>query len=223
MTNNTNSKKIVFISDTHSYTPEIPEGDILIHSGDYSSGLGTKKHLRDFLEWLESMEDKFDRIIFIAGNHDFYCETNPDGAKRLVDQTNIIMLNDSGIEIDGIKIWGSPISPEFCSWAFNRKRGDQIQKHWDLIPNDTDILITHGPPYGILDECRYHNGNPHQGCENLKNEVVNRIKPKIHCFGHIHEAYGEKHINNIHFINASTCNLSYYPINKPIVVEYKYD
>jgi Icc-related predicted phosphoesterase len=204
--------KIVLISDTHTnHNFRIPEGDILIHAGDVSSR-GTKAEVDAFIQWFQSQPHKYK--IFIAGNHDFYFE---DAAKNN-EQTefeNLIYLNDSGCEINGLKFWGSPIQPTFFDWAFNRKRGAEIKKHWDLIPTDTDILITHGPPHKILDLTT--NGT-YSGCKELKKKVI-KIQPKLHVFGHIHEGYGTTTINKTLFVNASLLNEKYQSVHIPIVID----
>jgi Icc-related predicted phosphoesterase len=129
---------------------------------------------------------------------------------------NLIYLNDSQIVIEGIKIWGSPIQPWFYDWAFNRQRGADIKKHWDLIHADTDILITHGPAHGILDlTMDYRN----VGCEELIKKIE-EIKPKYHICGHIHEAHGVLKNEATTFINASQLNVHYRPVFKPIVFDF---
>lgn len=208
--------RIVFISDTHGRHDEVllPHGDILIHLGDVSPR-GKVYEIENFLDWFTEQPHTYK--IFIAGNHDFYFEaSNTDTIKSKIPD-NLIYLNDSGCEIEGIKIWGSPIQPEFFDWAFNRKRGSEIKKHWDLIPNDTDILLTHGPPHGILDKTMQ---GDLVGCEDLLKKVK-LVKPKIHAFGHIHEAYGVFRDDNTKFINASLLNHDYYYTNDAVVVNYK--
>jgi len=122
-------------------------------------------------------------------------------------------LNDSPFEYEGLKFWGSPISPTFFDWSFNRDRGPKIKRHWDMIPNDTDILITHGPPAGILDRNRK---NVNCGCDDLL-EALARVNPKLHVFGHIHESYGIHDSSSTKFVNASK---GYNPVkNLPIVVD----
>jgi Icc-related predicted phosphoesterase len=125
---------------------------------------------------------------------------------------NIYYLNDSGIELEGIKFWGSPVQPEFFNWAFNKRRGHEIKRHWDMIPNDIDVLITHGGPQNILDA---NANNQNCGCRDLL-EAVMAIQPKVHCFGHIHESYGIEEVNDTTFINASIMNGKYESVNKPI-------
>jgi hypothetical protein len=116
-----------------------------------------------------------------------------------------------------IKIWGSPWQPEFYNWAFNLPRGEALKEKWDMIPVDTDILITHGPPFGKLDYVDYSKINV--GCEELLKRVE-EIKPKIHVCGHIHGGYGYVFDGNTHFINASILNDRYEFRNKPIIVDW---
>ena len=120
--------------------------------------------------------------------------------------------------LHGIKIYGSPWQPWFYDWAFNLARGSEIKEKWDAIPTDTNILVTHGPPHGILDQT---SSGEHAGCEELLKTVRGRVRPRYHVFGHIHEAYGtERDPNyNIVYVNASTCNLRYAPVHAPIVFE----
>lgn len=204
--------KLVLISDTHTnHNFRIPEGDVLIHAGDVSSR-GTKTEVDRFIQWFQSQPHKYK--IFIAGNHDFYFEYAVKNNLK-TEFENLIYLNDSGCEIDGLKFWGSPIQPEFFDWAFNRKRGAAIKKHWDLIPADTDVLITHGPPHKILD---LSTRGDYCGCEELKKKVL-EIQPKLHVFGHIHESYGTTIRNDTIFVNASLLDERYQGVHKPIEIE----
>ncbi len=207
--------KIILISDTHNrhHDLELPDGDMIIHAGDVSS-TGKEPEILDFLNWFKSLDYKYK--IFIAGNHDFYFERANSEQISLIIPENLTYLNDSGVTIEGLKIWGSPVQPEFNNWAFNREIGDDIRQHWDLIPVDTDILITHGPPFRILDKTvRGH----YVGCEDLLEKVM-QIKPKLHIFGHVHEGYGTKEVNGIQFINASILNERYRYTNDPVEIEY---
>lgn len=208
--------KISFISDTHTKHNQLnlPGGDILIHGGDISNR-GSFQDLSSFLSWFEKQDYKYK--IFIAGNHDFCFEDYPNQSKEIIKQYNVIYLEDSEVTIEGIKIWGSPWQPEFCNWAFNLPRGQKLADKWSLIPEDTDILITHGPPYGILDEAIRNKEKT--GCQDLMDRV-SIIKPKVHCFGHIHEQYGTVDCNGTKFINASSVNLHYIICNQPINIEY---
>lgn len=205
--------KIIMISDTHGRHNhlKIPEGDLLIHAGDVSSR-GLESEIKNFLEWFSKQPHKYK--VFIAGNHDFYFERQNTSTITKFIPEGIIYLNDSGITIDGLNIWGSPIQPEFMDWAFNRKRGSEIKEHWNLIPNNTDILITHGPPHRILDESIRREFT---GCEELKKKV-DVLKPKLHIFGHIHEAFGVKKIDKTTYVNASQLDYKYYLTNHPLVI-----
>ncbi len=206
-------KEIICISDTHGRHKELnlPDGDILIHSGDFSRGRGSLKEVEDFNDWLGILD--FEWIITIAGNHDFPLEKMPEKAEALL--TNCIYLRDSEIVIDGIKFYGSPYQPWFHSWAFNLQRGQALADKWALIPDDTDVLITHGPPYGILDLTHWDQISV--GCKDLASRVI-KVAPKAHIFGHIHEGYGRLNFSGIEFINASICNPNY-KLNEPIVFE----
>lgn len=205
--------KVVAISDTHMRHRDInlPEGDILIHAGDVSSK-GTKDQIVDFLSWFANQAHQ--HKIFIAGNHDFMFERRGREIREYIPD-NIIYLQNSGTEINGIKFWGSPVQPEFYDWAFNVERGDKIKRYWDLIPVDTDVLITHGPPFGILDSSITRKS---QGCEELL-IAVEKINPKYHIFGHIHEGYGTCTNGITSFINASVLNEKYLYTNDPIVFD----
>ena len=206
--------KFVAISDTHCRhrSLKLPKGDVLIHAGDLSYK-GTKEEVVDFLDWFS--KQKFNYKIFIAGNHDFFFEKKSSVIIEELIPKNIIYLNDSGTEINGIKIWGSPVTPWFYNWAFNRHRGEDIKKHWDLIPADSDIVITHGPVYGFLDMTV---SEQYAGCQDLLRKVLT-IQPKVHVCGHIHEAYGLVKRSGIKFINASVVNEQYELANKPVVFE----
>lgn len=208
--------KIVCISDTHNCNEQInvPDGDILIHAGDATT-VGNFEQIKEFGSWFGSLPHK--HKIFIAGNHDWLFETNNSFARTLLD-SKITYLQDSAIEIEGLKIYGSPWQPRFFDWAFNLNRGAELAEKWKLIPNDTDILITHGPPNGILDEVERQYWTENTGCEELRKRVE-IIKPKLHVFGHIHCGYGMKEEFGVKFVNASTCDEQYLPTQPPIVVE----
>lgn len=207
--------KFVVISDTHGLhdSLELPPGDVLIHAGDVSKR-GYTREIKSFVNWFAVQPHP--HKIFIAGNHDYFFEQKPQAEIEAIIPPNVIYLNDSGIELNGIRIWGSPIQPWYCDWAFNRQRGPEIRKHWDLIPADTDILITHGPPFGFHD--RLITGMA-VGCEELTKKVW-ELKPKIHIFGHIHEAYGESETDGVRFINAAVLNFRYEMQNAPIVFDW---
>lgn len=196
--------KITTISDTHGLHHQIhlPGGDILIHAGDVCNR-GTNAEALDFMNWFSNQNYAYK--IFIAGNHDFYFENEQNDTIQSLLPISVYYLNDSGIAIEGISFWGSPITPEFHNMAYNRKRGVDIAKHWDLIPSDTDVLITHGPAYGILDTT-FQNLNV--GCVSLLTKIE-RINPLYHIFGHIHEGYGLTEREGTTFINTSSVDFGY--------------
>ena len=208
--------KLVVLSDTHGFHDHVrvPLGDILIHCGDCTNDLG-QASLRNFLIWFDRQPHKLK--LFIAGNHDGAFENWPQQAREMVKDVadSCVYLEDSGYEYEGIKFWGSPVTPSFCNWFFNRDRGQKIKCHWDKIPQGTDVLITHGPPNGILDKSGFDNENA--GCEDLL-DAVQRIKPQIHCFGHIHHSYGAKQVDGTVFVNASICDEGYKPTRQPWVL-----
>lgn len=207
--------KIVCISDSHNQHDEliIPESDCIIHAGDIS-GMGREMEIISFLDWFSKLPHRYK--IFIAGNHDWLLEKDPLFSKALIKSySDIIYLENSAVEIDGIKIYGSPITPTFFNWAFNRDRGEQIKKYWDAIPTDTDILITHGPAYKILD--RTPMTKEHTGCEDLLNRIL-EIRPLWHICGHIHSAAGIYKTEHTTFVNASVLDDNYKMKYKPIVI-----
>lgn len=206
--------KFTVISDTHGKHENLflPEADVLIHAGDVSQR-GKESEVTDFLNWFKKQDHEFK--IFIAGNHDFFFEREDKAYIRKLIPKNVIYLNDKSVLINGIKIWGSPITPWFYDWAFNRNRGTDISKHWNLIPANTDVLITHGPVYGILDQTTH---GEHVGCEDLLKKIK-EINPKVHICGHIHEAYGSIEKSGTTFINASVLNERYVLKNSPLTFE----
>ena len=205
--------KLVFFSDSHNQHRQIhfPPGDVLICCGDLSSS-GTLSEIEAFAQYLSTL--KYQHKIVIAGNHDFALEDHRQNqAEHILNTAQIHYLNDSGIHINDVFFWGSPIQPTFFDWAFNRQRGSQIQAHWNLIPPTVNVLITHGPPYRILDQC--HTGS-HVGCQNLL-QTIQKIQPQIHAFGHIHEAYGMTKRGLTTFINAAVVDRKYRLTNPCIV------
>lgn len=195
------------ISDLHGFKPELPGGDILIICGDL-----TARNKRDeydqFNLWLSKLPYRCK--VVIGGNHDGLLERK----QVMIGSEHIHYLCDSNFEFEGLKIWGSPYTPKFGNWHFMKNRGQDIRRHWDLIPNDIDVLVTHGPPYGIFDEVDYE---VHVGCKELRKAVQERIKPRIHCFGHIHECGGKTvTIDDTLYVNCSYVDERYRPVNLAI-------
>lgn len=205
--------RIVCISDCHQKLDKVvvPDGDVLIHAGD-STFRGDIREITKFARMLEALPHKVK--ICIAGNHDWLFQTNPSLAQSLLPE-GVIYLQDSWCVVDGLVFYGSPWQPEFCNWAFNLPRGEALRKKWDLIPDKVDVLITHGPPFGIRDDVP---GGERVGCGDLL-KAVERVKPQLHVFGHIHNGYGMFCKDGITFVNASVCDERYMPLNAPIVID----
>ena len=188
----------------------VPEGDLLIHAGD-ATLRGTEAEIRAFDAWLASLPHP--HKVVIAGNHDFGFERHPHARSWITGAT---YLQDEGTTIGGLEIWGSPWQPWFHDWAFQRQRGPEMAEIWSRIPSSADVLVTHGPPHGILD--RTVRDEP-VGCEALRHEVLQRIQPRLHVFGHIHEAHGEVELNGTRFVNACCCTVGYDATQPAIVVD----
>ena len=216
------TKRLTFISDTHSkhkqITEDLPGGDILLCAGDISS-MGYKHEIKEFCAWFDKIKN-YNHKIFIAGNHDWLFQKNPELAKEIVaGYKTITYLQDETITIDGINIYGSPWQPEFYNWAFNLPRnGEEITKKWAEIPENTDILITHGPAWGYLDNI---NGRMDKlGCELLTERILT-INPKIHLCGHIHTGNGYRFNGKTHFVNAAVLDERYIYMQNPMTMDWE--
>lgn len=204
--------RIVCLSDTHDLHGDlaVPDGDLLLHAGDATMS-GTPQQIEAFDDWLARQPHR--HKVVIAGNHDWGFQRTPARARALLRHATY--LEDSLAEVDGLRIWGSPWQPWFYDWAFNLERGPQIAAKWALIPDGIDVLVTHGPPLGILD--RTSRGEA-VGCADLL-AAIDRVRPRLHVFGHIHEAYGRLERDGCLFVNASNCSERYRPVQPPIVVD----
>lgn len=246
--------RITHISDTHNkhkqLNGKLPGGDLLIHSGDLTS-IGREHEVENFVEWFNGI-DNYTNKVFIAGNHDLtfdseillknkieyferrpYPNENPSMGKpqwlemilEIGLNPNVFYLENSFVELDQIKIWGSPISPTFgMGWAFNKDRGHDITQIWNEIPNDVDIVITHSPIYGYND--RAMNTNQNVGCADLYHKL-REVKPHLHFAGHIHEGYGWKTMGlnewyDLQTFNGCSCDLAYDAVNSPITFDYNF-
>jgi predicted phosphodiesterase len=212
--------RIVCLSDTHDRHENIivPDGDVLIHAGDLTMS-GDRANIVDAVAWLSMQPHK--RIIVTPGNHDFGFERIPTLSKWLQSRfPRVEVLIDQETVLDGLRVFGSPYQPWFYDWAFNFKRGEggliEAEKKWALIPDDTAILITHGPVFGILD--RTSTGE-RAGCPVLKARIENLPSLRLHVCGHIHEAYGSQKTGKVMYVNASSCDHNYVPSQNPIVVD----
>ncbi len=206
--------KFVFISDTHGLHNELvlPKGDILIHGGDISDR-GTREEVVAFLNWFGELD--YSTKIFIGGNHDIFLDENPVDLLELIP-SSVIYLRNSSTTINGIRIWGSPVTPDFESWAFGKSRRD-MEEHWKYMPTEIDILLAHTPPAGILDKSSEQRA---LGCKYLLTKVE-AIKPRFHLFGHIHSSYGLVKIRDTEFINGANLHSIKGLVNPPIVFEFE--
>jgi predicted phosphohydrolase len=211
----TSPLRLVCIGDTHGFHRKLtlPPGDILIHCGDFMVNGSSTEEIDDFNVWLGTLP--FRHKLVVAGNHDLLFDQQPELARAHLTQA--IYLEDSGVTLEGLKFWGSPVNSVGDGWAFARERMVKIQKHWDRIPDDIDVLITHEAPYGTLDKT--HILARHMGCQYLTGALL-RIKPRLHVFGHIHGGYGrESAWNRVTLVNCAVVNNDRVLANPPTLVE----
>lgn len=220
--------RIIAISDTHGkhHEVELPpyrDGDILVHAGDITRK-GEIATVANFGKWLEHLP--YEHKIVIAGNHDFsFQDERRVHVEAILRSSSATYLYDDSVTIQGVKFYGSPWQPWFHSWAFNLQRGPEIARKWEMIPYDTDVLITHGPPGnnngGLIQEVI--SGVVHEnetGCADLLKRVQTLRQLQWHIFGHIHECYGtyQDPGATCRFVNASVLNIKYKCVNKPFVL-----
>lgn len=203
--------RIVLISDTHGLHRQlnVPDGDMLIHAGDFTLNSKPPSIVADFNAWLGSLPHR--HKVVVPGNHEFLLEEPPNRSAI----TNATLLVDSGVEIEGLKIWGSPTTPLYGG-AFGRSNPDDRKRLWAQIPDNLDIVVTHGPPFAILDHSR--SLERREGCPQLL-EAVFRAFPRVHVFGHIHHGYGTLRTSDTIFVNASLLGDSGNLDRKPIVID----
>jgi Icc-related predicted phosphoesterase len=203
--------RIVCIADTHGLHRqlEVPGGDLLIHAGDFTLYSKPPSIVSDFNAWLGSLPHR--HKVVVPGNHEFILE-EPRNQGAI---TNAIMLVDSGVEVVGLKIWGSPVTPLYGG-AFGKSKPEDRQTLWASIPEDIDILITHTPPFAILDH-----GLPserREGCPYLF-EAVFRARPRLHVFGHIHAGYGTSRTSDTQFVNCALLGEDGSLSRQPVVID----
>lgn len=228
--------KIVAISDTHAKWKnlQIPECDILISCGDYTFR-GEKHLVKNFHEWLNKQDAGY--IISVQGNHETFIDRIPKVARQMAGSIpfqeakeiaekacpGVHFVEHGLVEIEGVKIFGSAWTPWFYDWAWNAHRGAEIKKYWDQIPTDIDILVTHGPPAGILDAVYYSDGvtiKERVGCKDLFDKILQCPNLKHHFFGHIHGSHGHKNFMDKDFWNVSICDEMYMPSYPVTVIEF---
>jgi len=192
--------ELVLLSDTHNGHDglQIPPCDILVHAGDWSRH-GTLDEAAAFFRWYGSQPARVK--ILTAGNHDFVAGREPETARALAREHGILWLIEEGADVLGLRVWVSPYSPRHGEWVFQAERGEELRRHWEPIPRDLDLLVTHSPPHGVCD--RIVKGE-HVGCADLL-DIVRERPPRLHVFGHVHEAFGEARVEGIptRFVNAS--------------------
>jgi len=187
---------IVLISDTHELHRglDVPFGDLLIHAGDFTMLSKRAAAILDFSQWLGELPHRFKLVV--PGNHEFFLAS--DLARRSLISNATLLINEH-IEIMGLKIWGSPTTLA-VGGAFSIGSEKDRRALYSQIPSDTNVVITHGPPYGILDQ--FPGSNFHQGCRELR-EAVLQVKPLLHVFGHLHGAHGMVSNEDTLFVNAA--------------------
>lgn len=217
--------KIVATSDFHGKTyPKIPECDILLIGGDVTPVWNHDRNFQrywlrsDFTDWLEAQPAK--HIVGIGGNHDFALSR----WKSLGYELPWNYLCNESVTLDGVKIWGSPYAPKFGNWSFMLP-DHMLEETWNDIPSDIDILLTHGPSWGTLDETQHilpweSEEDRHVGSRTLM-ERLNGNFPnlKLFAFGHIHEAYGVVEKDGVTYANVSYVNGDYAPGQMPFVFD----
>jgi Icc-related predicted phosphoesterase len=204
--------RVVCISDTHELHRElnVPPGDLLLHAGDFTFFGRDKQAILDFNEWLGELPHP--HKVITCGNHEYAFETN-SGLRKLI--TNATLLLNESTTVGRVRVWGSPLTPHFHG-AFGKSNAAERAQVYDSIPNDSDIVITHGPPFGILDSAEEYPGP--SGDSELRRAIL-RVKPILHVFGHAHGGYGVLQTRNTCFVNAALCDLDGSLNKRPIMVE----
>lgn len=205
--------KVCCVSDMHGHFPEVPECDLCILAGDYAPAFRHDRvnwYWDRLAPWVNAVAERCP-VVGIAGNHDLLFEQRPD----LVPPMRWTYLQDSGTEVAGLRLYGSPWQPRFFDWAFNADE-PELAERWAAIPEDTDILVTHGPPrgYGDLEPA----GKVRCGSPSLL-ERIEQVRPRLAVAGHIHDGYGVYQIGPTVFVNAAHVDERYVPRNPPVVIE----
>ncbi len=208
--------RLVCLSDTHlQHDFHVPDGDILVHAGD-ATFVGDEGEISTFVAWFSALPHR--HKIFVAGNHDRGFEHEPLRYRQMVEDRGVIYLQDSAAVVEGLRFYGSPWQPAFSNWAFNLERGSkELAAKWAGIPDDVEVLVTHDPPWGILD--RALDSGQAVGCAALRSRVEELPELKLHVFGHVHGGYGRLASNGTEYVNASVCDYRYRAVNAPHVTD----
>ena len=205
--------RIVIVSDTHCLHEQLGvlSGDVLIHCGDFCDGFHPNDSDVDAMdEWFGRQE--FELIVAIGGNHDIAAQDREEHGEDVFE--NVVYLTDDSIEVGGLNFYGAPWIPRLQGWGYY-KSDPELREKWELIPDDTDVLITHTPPFGILDKPRTTDS---QGCPHLRHRVDALAQLKLHCFGHIHASYGVQDVSpELTFCNAALQRGD--ELKQPLVIE----
>ena len=217
------SLKLTCLSDTHGMHSRVlvpPGTDVVVHAGDLTR-TGNFLEFIDFLDWFAALPQK--HKVCTPGNHDRCVEKRQVDCEVEAKHRGIHLLIDREVTLDGARFYGSPWTPKFCNWYYMKSRGRSIAKVWAKIPEDTHVLVTHGPPYGHGDLAPpYRVSNPRSvGCLELLKRLQD-VKPLVHVFGHIHDGYGQTNSDEIGvttFVNASVCTEEYKPTNPCQIID----
>lgn len=207
--------RVCCLSDLHGHLPEVPESDLLVLAGDYCRNhRDVFWYRKTFRTWLEACKERTKYgVIGIAGNHDFAFERDPLLPKSLP----WTYLCHDRVEVNGFKVYGHPYQPIFNDWAFNVP-DDKLYRHHRAIPDDTDIVVVHAPPYLYGDAVPAQPIPLRVGSKALAARIM-EIQPKLVVCGHVHEGYGVYQLNDTIIVNASLCDASQDPRNKPIIID----
>jgi predicted phosphodiesterase len=205
--------RLVIISDTHNQHEDLGvlHGDVLIHCGDIGMGFeGNLGEVDRLDEWFGRQD--FKRILCIGGNHDFALQKRVGAGEPVL--RNATYLQDEGISFEGVRFYGAPWTPELIGWAFYLPP-DLMRAKWAVIPERTDVLITHTPAYGVLDR---NSQAKACGCPDLR-QRIEELRPRIHCFGHVHASGGKVEHQGTTYVNASMVNSRYKIIHRPFEID----
>lgn len=213
--------RVVAISDTHGMHEQLdlPDGDVLVHAGDYSCR-GDGEEFLAFCAWFAAQP--FRHKLLTPGNHDIVLEKDPGSVLPQLPR-EITLLQDRALTLEGVPFYGSPWTPRYGYWSFMLDRGEPLRERWSKIPAETQVLITHGPPYGHGDFVPGYLGRPGRavGCLELL-QAVARVQPAWHVYGHIHEGYGISQSDEVpgtRFVNAALCEADYHSLREPLVFD----